>query len=148
MSRVATRPVTLPNGLKLQTGEKCVGDIGGMWDASAYPDPYAFDGWRFARMRGGDDAARDGGQAHFFVSTSPTHMGFGHGRHACPGRFLADNQLKVALSHLVMKYDWRLPEGHEHRWVSWGLAWSADEAAALGMRKREAPEMDLDSVLA
>ncbi|GJC78837.1 cytochrome P450 monooxygenase eqxH [Colletotrichum liriopes] len=142
MNRVATRPVTLPNGLLLQKGESCVGDIGKMYDPSIYPDPEAFDAYRFVNMRG--DAKLDS-QAHL-VSTSPAHLGFGHGQHACPGRFFAGNELKVALSHLLMKYDWKLTPGYEHRWQEWGLAWSSDETAKLLMRKREAPEIDIDSV--
>ncbi|KZL84776.1 ent-kaurene oxidase [Colletotrichum incanum] len=142
MMRVATRPVTLPNGLLLQKGESCVGDIGKMRDPSIYPDPEAFDAYRFVNMRG--DAKLDN-QAHL-VSTSPAHLGFGHGQHACPGRFFAGNELKVALSHLLMKYDWKLTPGYEHQWQEWGLAWSSDATAKLLMRKREAPEIDIDSV--
>ncbi|KXJ90272.1 hypothetical protein Micbo1qcDRAFT_164807 [Microdochium bolleyi] len=32
-------------------------------------------------------------------------MGFSHGSHACPGRFFAANQLKIALSHIALHYD-------------------------------------------
>ncbi|TQN68884.1 Cytochrome P450 monooxygenase eqxH, partial [Colletotrichum shisoi] len=142
MDRVATRPVTLPNGLQLQKGERCVGDIGKMHDPAVYPDPETFDGRRFARMRG--DPVLDG-QAHL-VSTSPAQLGFGHGKHACPGRFFASNELKIALAHLLMKFDWRLTPGYEHRWQELGFAWSADETARLVMRRREAPEIDIDAV--
>lgn len=34
----------------------------------------------------------------------------GHGKHACPGRFLAGTELKIALAHLLLKYDWKLDE--------------------------------------
>ncbi|KAK1967014.1 cytochrome P450 [Colletotrichum sublineola] len=142
MSRVATRPVTLPNGLQLRKGESCVGDLAMMYDPAIYPDPETFDAYRFLNMRG--DAKLEG-QAHL-VSTSPAHLGFGHGQHACPGRFFAGNELKVALAHLLMKYDWKLTPGHEHRWVEWGISWSSDDMAKLLMRKREAPEIDIDSI--
>lgn len=141
MARVATRPVTLPNGLTLQTGERCVGDIGGMYNPSVYPNPHEFDGYRFKNMRG--NAELDS-QAHL-VSTSPSHLGFGHGKHACPGRFFASNELKVALAHLLMKYEWKLTPEHEHQWQEWGVAWSADDGAKLLMRKREKPEIDIDA---
>jgi len=34
----------------------------------------------------------------------------GHGNHACPGRFLASSELKIALAHMILKYDWKLDE--------------------------------------
>ncbi|KAK2040401.1 cytochrome P450 [Colletotrichum somersetense] len=142
MSRVATRPVALPNGLQLQKGEKLLGDIAMMYDPAIYPDPEVFDPYRFLKMRG--DAKLDG-QAQL-VSTSPQHLGFGHGMHACGGRFFAANEIKVALAHLLMKYDWKLAPGHEHRWVEMGITWSSDDAAKLLMRRREAPEIDIDSI--
>lgn len=142
MSRVATRPVTLPNGLQLQTGERCVADLGRMVDPTVYENPDQFDGYRFVRMRGtpGLDA-----QAHL-VSTSPEHIGFGHGKHACPGRFFAGNELKIALAHIIMKYDWQLTPGYKHRWEEYGFGWSSDGMAKLLMRRRECPEMDIDAL--
>jgi cytochrome P450 len=38
-------------------------------------------------------------------------MGFGHGQHACPGRFFASNEIKVALCHILLKYDLDLLDG-------------------------------------
>lgn len=32
----------------------------------------------------------------------------GYGLHACPGRFLASSELKIALAHMILKYDWKL----------------------------------------
>ncbi|OHF04060.1 ent-kaurene oxidase [Colletotrichum orchidophilum] len=142
MIRVATQPVTLPNGLQLQKGERCVADIGKMIDSAVYDNPDEFDGYRFVNMRGspGQDS-----QAHL-VSTSPSHLGFGHGQHACPGRFFAANELKIALAHLLMKYDWKLTPGYEHRWEEYGFFCSSDRTAKVLMRRREAPEMDIDSL--
>lgn len=119
-----------------------MGDLGRMHDPDIYPDPETFDGYRFFRMRG--DPSLDS-QAHI-VSTSPAHLGFGHGKHACPGRFFAANELKVALAHLIMKYDWKLLPGYEHQWQEWGFAWSSDGTAKLSMRRREAPEIDIDAI--
>ena len=43
------------------------------------------------------------------VTTSPYQLNFGHGPHACPGRFFAVYQIKVILAHLLRYYDMRLP---------------------------------------
>ncbi|KAF9881451.1 cytochrome p450 monooxygenase [Colletotrichum karsti] len=142
MFRVATRPVTLPNGLQLQTGERCVADLGQMQDPEVYENPHEFDGYRFARMRGSPGLDS---QAHL-VSTSPAHLGFGHGQHACPGRFFAANELKIALAHLIMKYDWHLTPGYKHCWQEYGFGWSSDGTAKLLMRRRETPEIDIDTL--
>ncbi|KAK1561294.1 cytochrome P450 [Colletotrichum navitas] len=146
MNRVATRPVTLPNGLQLQKGETTTCDIGMMYDPAIYPDPKTFDPYRFLRMR--EDAAAGGvnNPAANLVTTSPTHLGFGHGYYACPGRFFASNELKVALVHLLMKYDWKLTPGYKRRWVEVALAWGTDDSARLLMKTREAPEIDVDFI--
>jgi len=30
---------------------------------------------------------------------------FGHGRHACPGRFFAATEMKLLLAYIIMNYD-------------------------------------------
>lgn len=46
-------------------------------------------------------------------------MGFGFGRHSCPGRFFAANEVKIALCHILLKYDFKLAEAErpEHERV-------------------------------
>ncbi|RDA86915.1 hypothetical protein CP532_1870 [Ophiocordyceps camponoti-leonardi (nom. inval.)] len=41
------------------------------------------------------------------VSTSSHHLAFGHGRHACPGRFFAAHELKLILAQLLLNYEFR-----------------------------------------
>lgn len=43
-----------------------------------------------------------------FVSVSPTYHPFGYGRHACPGRFFAANELKLLLAYMVLNYDFEM----------------------------------------
>jgi hypothetical protein len=47
-----------------------------------------FDGFRFARLR--DERSKDERSAfnYHMVSTSDEYLAFGHGRHACPGRYV------------------------------------------------------------
>ncbi|GJJ15197.1 hypothetical protein Clacol_009473 [Clathrus columnatus] len=70
-------------------------------DEEKYPNGDKFDGFRFARIR-----AEDGlNTTHQFVNTSPDYIPFGHGRHACPGRFFAATELKAIMVYLVLNYD-------------------------------------------
>lgn len=79
-----------------------------MHDPEIYgPDPLKFDGRRYLRMRQ-QPGQENKGQ---FVTTSADHFGFGHGKFACPGRFMAANVLKIMIVHLLLRYDWKLSEG-------------------------------------
>lgn len=71
---------------------------------------------------------------------------FGHGQHACPGRFFAINEVKIALAHLVMKYDFRVV-GDEPKPERLGVQLLADSKARVEFRRREA-EIDLDQLTA
>jgi cytochrome P450 len=52
------------------------------------------------------------------VTTGDAHLPFGHGRHACPGRFFVAHELKMALAYLFLNYDVkRLPERPKMSWV-------------------------------
>jgi hypothetical protein len=48
---------------------------------------------------------------HQFVVTSSDSLNFGHGNHACPGRFFASNEIKVVLIELLRNWDFRFLEG-------------------------------------
>ncbi|KAF8554882.1 hypothetical protein OG21DRAFT_1012740 [Imleria badia] len=50
------------------------------------------------------------GAKHQFIATSPEYLSFGHGLHACPGRFFAAAKLKMMLAHIVTMYDIKLEE--------------------------------------
>jgi cytochrome P450 len=45
---------------------------------------------------------------HQFVTTSPDSLAFGHGNHACPGRFFASNEIKIVLIELLRNWEFRL----------------------------------------
>ncbi|EKG20893.1 Cytochrome P450 [Macrophomina phaseolina MS6] len=67
------------------------------------PDAEHFVGDRFYKLR----QQPGNGSRWQFISTSADHMGFGYGRQACPGRFFATNQIKIAIIHLLLNYEWR-----------------------------------------
>ncbi|KAJ0316082.1 hypothetical protein Brms1b_005738 [Colletotrichum noveboracense] len=136
MHREATKPVTLSNGLELPVGARITVSCQQMWSSQVYPDPQRFDAYRYLRLRERLGAGNDG--AAHFVSTSPEHLGFGHGQHACPGRFFAANEIKIILCHLIMKYDWRLTGGdYKPKTTTFGLTNETDAKATVEIRRRE-----------
>lgn len=140
--RAALADVELSNGFVIRKGQKIVVDTTNMWNSSFYEDPTKFDPYRFMRWR--DDPEKEN-IAHL-VSTSTLHLGFGHGAHACPGRFFAANEVKIALAHLLMKYDWKLPQGHDPQDINMGSGFVVNPELRLLVRRRQ-EELDLDSLL-
>ncbi|KAJ7254606.1 cytochrome P450 [Mycena rebaudengoi] len=71
-----------------------------------YADANAFDGFRFSKER---DALTESPEEKAFrqhmITTGMQHLVFGHGKHACPGRFFAATELKAMLAHIVINYD-------------------------------------------
>ncbi|GLB35977.1 putative cytochrome P450 [Lyophyllum shimeji] len=74
-------------------------------DPSKYPSPQTFDAFRF--VQGSGQAA----SRYQLSTTAPDFLGWGYGRAACPGRFVAAVQMKMVLAHLVLHYDVRLEDG-------------------------------------
>lgn len=66
-------------------------------------DPDTFDPYRFMKIQ------KETGRQWIITTTSPNILTFGHGRHACPGRYLAAQEMKLMMAYLVMKYDMKLP---------------------------------------
>ena len=69
-------------------------------------DPEVFDGLRYWKLRSQEGHAFK----HQFATTDSYSLHFGHGRFACPGRFLASNVIKLILARLLLTHDFRFPE--------------------------------------
>ncbi|KAH9176040.1 cytochrome P450 [Lactarius sanguifluus] len=111
LSRIALRPFTFSNGVTVPAGTLVAVPSGAVhMDGEIYPNPEEFDGFRFAKLRERDGVAVAGHQA---TSTSAEYLTFGHGRHACPGRFFAVNEVKVLLAHVIVTYDIKFEEGKQ-----------------------------------
>ncbi|KIX09575.1 uncharacterized protein Z518_00655 [Rhinocladiella mackenziei CBS 650.93] len=105
------RIVTDPEGLRLKSGHRIplghhIGVPNHLGNIS-HPDQDQFIGFRWSDMR--DQPGQE--TAHQWVTTGLGHLNFGHGSHSCPGRFFAANEIKVALSYVLLNYDICYPEG-------------------------------------
>ncbi|EKJ72481.1 hypothetical protein FPSE_07362 [Fusarium pseudograminearum CS3096] len=141
--RMATADITLPNGDIIKKGTKVVCDTTHMWNPEFHENGDKFDGYRYLRMR---EASEQDKNAHpHLVSPSVDHLGFGYGNHACPGRFFAANELKIALCHMLLKYDWKLADGVVPKGSAFGMMQTADTQAKLFIRRRK-EELDIDAV--
>ncbi|KAL9095449.1 MAG: hypothetical protein Q9165_002320 [Trypethelium subeluteriae] len=110
MSRRVQQDVVLSDGVKLPKGTLVACDS---WsatrDSNLWDNPEAFDGFRFEKLR-----AIPGNEAKYqFVTSSSTNMHFGHGSHACPGRFFVANEIKILMAHIIQNYDIALKPGCE-----------------------------------
>ncbi|KAI9037685.1 cytochrome P450 [Aspergillus affinis] len=136
MRRLLLEDVTLSDGTFLPKGVQIGIPIQMHFDESSYTEPEKFDGYRFVKMA--DDPKKE--KFRHLVSTSPDHLGFGHGKHACPGRFFAANEIKIALVHILMKYDFKLPEGTTPAVMKMGWVLSSDSNVQLLVRRRQVSE--------
>ncbi|KAJ3561250.1 hypothetical protein NP233_g10307 [Leucocoprinus birnbaumii] len=94
------------------------------------------EGFRFAEMVEGADALISAKQS--LVTLSPEYIVFGNGPHACPGRFLGVNNIKVMFIHILLKYDVQLEDGSLERPSNTYFAASTipNQEAKLRLRKR------------
>lgn len=79
-------------------------------DGDNFDDPAKFDPWRFSRLREMAASKDEKVPPVTFVTTGPEFMVFGHGKHACPGRFLIDFELKMILAYVLRNYDIKFPK--------------------------------------
>ncbi|EON97550.1 putative cytochrome p450 protein [Phaeoacremonium minimum UCRPA7] len=134
MRRIVEDPLELSDGTTLPRGAYTMVSFQNLRDPSIYPDPDVFNPRRFLDLR------QQPGQENRWqlVSTSPEHLAFGHGLHACPGRFFASNEVKVALCHLLLKYDWKLADGIDRpKDIVYGSEMGVDGNAKVLFRRRE-----------
>lgn len=78
-------------------------------DAEIFDEPLKFDPFRFSRLRELAASRDERAPPVTLVSTSPEFLPFGHGKHACPGRFLIDFEFKMILAYVLRNYDIAFP---------------------------------------
>ncbi|CCL98903.1 uncharacterized protein FIBRA_00910 [Fibroporia radiculosa] len=106
--RLALKDVTLSDGTVIPAGTLCGATAEGTHhDEENYKQPHTFNPFRFSEKRSDEGE----GIKHQYVNTSPEYISFGHGKHACPGRFFAASELKAVIAYLVVNYDVMFPGG-------------------------------------
>ncbi|KAI6117488.1 cytochrome P450 [Pisolithus croceorrhizus] len=102
-------------------------------DSAVYENPDAFDPLRFYKLRNdGTESAR-----HRMVAVNQDYLAFGYGKHACPGRFLAADELKTMLAYVLISYDVKF-EGRNTRSssIKWDIGVMPDPTVRVMFRKR------------
>ncbi|KAM6493914.1 Cytochrome P450 [Amanita muscaria] len=94
--------LTFSNGVTIPAGNT----VAAPFITNVDPEYYA-DGSRFEKIRDGEGMEN----RHQVISLDLNYILFGHGRHACPGRFFAANELKVMLAHVLLNYDVQMASG-------------------------------------
>ncbi|KAM7212308.1 Cytochrome P450 [Rhypophila decipiens] len=114
--RIITKTYTLSDGFRIPANTQIgVPTQAISMDPEIYPNPEKFDPLRFYKIKQAmeaegklkNNAAAAGRLA--FASSNHESMAFGYGRHACPGRWFAGNEIKMIMVYLLENYDFRLP---------------------------------------
>ncbi|KAI0814385.1 cytochrome P450 [Xylaria sp. FL0064] len=76
---------------------------------------------------------------HQFTSIGDTNQNFGLGKHACPGRFFAAQEIKLILSYLLLNYDIKLRDGEARpKPIVFMMTKSPSQTAEVLFRQRKA----------
>ncbi|KAI8664580.1 hypothetical protein NCS55_00967400 [Fusarium keratoplasticum] len=111
--RKALSDMTLSNGLRIPKGARIVLPTGAInMDREFFEDPQTFDGFRYYRIRTANKEARNTNQ---MVTVGKKDLTWGYGKHACPGRYIAEVAMKLLVIEFLMRYDIRLPENVKER---------------------------------
>ncbi|KAK1225933.1 hypothetical protein PQX77_011132 [Marasmius sp. AFHP31] len=105
--RLALRDFVFSNGTVIPAGTMMAVSISGLhFDEDQYSNPYEFDGFRSYKQREEEGESLK----HQMITLQTNFIAFGIGKHACPGRFFAVNEIKALVSHTLMYYDLKLDE--------------------------------------
>lgn len=134
--RKVRQPISLSDGTYLPAGTKLLAPQCGIsGDERYFPNAQSFDALRFfhMRQRSDEDANR-----YQFTSISDTNMNFGAGKHACPGRFFASNEIKMILAYFLINFSMKLKEGESRpKGMMLMMSKTPDPNAELLFRRRK-----------
>ncbi|CAG8981109.1 hypothetical protein HYALB_00012630 [Hymenoscyphus albidus] len=111
MQRVAVADWKFKDGLVIQAGTQVAfPNLEIALDDKIHPNASTFDPKRYLRKRDEIDPTK-----FHFASTTDDSLHFGAGFHACPGRVLAQDAMKLIFIHLLTQYDVKYPEEGQKR---------------------------------
>ncbi|KAL8941984.1 MAG: hypothetical protein Q9216_001917 [Gyalolechia sp. 2 TL-2023] len=111
--RIITVDYTLKDGFFIPAGTHIgVPTQAISMDPDIYSDPDTFDGFRFAKLR---DSRHPNASRMIYAASNLESMAFGYGRHACPGRYFADCEIKIIMCYLLRNYDLKFAESVKER---------------------------------
>ncbi|KAJ5662701.1 hypothetical protein N7462_011627 [Penicillium macrosclerotiorum] len=139
LNRFAVKAIPLSDGTVIPQGAIIAVSAHVNEDNSIYPNAATYDGFRFYKKR--QEPGHE--HRHQLVTTTSESYNFGHGIHACPGRFFAVHEAKILLIHLLLKYDWMFKEDHGRpNSIEHGTEVITNPMIEIMFRYRE-PEIDL-----
>lgn len=113
--RYVERDVTLKDGTLLPAGMTIESIFAPpLFDASVYPNPETFDPYRFLKLRSGqvpDPYKYKNKEQYSFSHATKENLAWGYGAHVCPGRYFANNEIKLILARMLLRYDIQMPGG-------------------------------------
>lgn len=135
-TRMTMKGITLPDGTYVPPHTFMEAPIEAIHrDPNIYENANTFDPYRFYNMRQKEE---DAGK-HQFVTLGSDVLSFGIGRHACPGRFFAANEIKLIVVNILRQFDVEQKEkGPRYTNIAYTINNSADPSREL-MFKRVKP---------
>ncbi|CAJ2510544.1 Uu.00g095130.m01.CDS01 [Anthostomella pinea] len=136
VQRIPTSDFTFKDGLTIPAGTTLAfPSFHHNFDPAVHPQPESFDTMRHLRKR----QERTNTHRYHFASVSDDMMNWVAGRHACPGRFFAQETLKLMFIHLLTHYEFKHAEDTKEspRYLSNNLFVIANPALPVLFREKE-----------
>jgi cytochrome P450 len=131
-SRKVLKGFTLSNGQYIPPGVQVEVPSAAIYqDPKIWVDHDHFDGFRHSKLRENGKASDHA--RNQFVTTNEQNLNFGYGRHACPGRFFAANEIKMLVARLLLEFDFKNEDGSKVRYpnIEMGRQSSPDPRKSL-----------------
>ena len=131
--------ITLPEGSLVAVHAYGSQMMDGIYENAAQWEPFRFSDARESPKEHENNATGyTKGPRMTGVTTGPAFLTFGHGKHACPGRFFAVQEIKLLVAQIILSFDIQhMNERPKNKWV--GVGQTPPTKAMLTVRKLEKP---------